>query len=109
MRKTKSLSGFTLLEVVLAMAILGIILIALLTLYTSGFKSIVHAGKSGDELYNTQSSLETKIYQGAAVDSAAEIEIELPEPLESPYPTSVIIVDGEFVEEDGIKIFLPER
>lgn len=109
MKKYNNNSGFTMIEVILAIAILGIISISLLTLFTSGIKGIFIAGKSGNELYDNQSTLETRIYQGASDESLTELEILLPEPLSSPNPTSIIIVNGELVEEEGMKIFVPKR
>lgn len=53
--------GITLIEIILAIALIGIVSITCLNLITAGFKSITRAGKSSEDQYFAQSDIETKI------------------------------------------------
>jgi prepilin-type N-terminal cleavage/methylation domain-containing protein len=58
MKIIKDEKGFTLIEVIAAMAILSIILFTFIAFFTNGFKSIAKIGLSSNALYETQSNLE---------------------------------------------------
>jgi len=53
--------GFTLIEVILSIAILGIISIAFLTMFTSGIVGISNSGKKSVSHYTAQSQIEINI------------------------------------------------
>jgi prepilin-type N-terminal cleavage/methylation domain-containing protein len=53
--------GFTLIEVILSIAILGIISIAFLTMFTSGIVGISNSGKKSVSHYTAQSQIESNI------------------------------------------------
>lgn len=65
-------SGFTLIEIIVSMALIGFIAISFLTLFTSGFSSILFMGKKSyamnydaqmymDKIYNNEYSLTTTV------------------------------------------------
>ena len=57
----KNKKGFTLIEVILSIAILGIISIAFLSMFTSGIVGISNSGKKSESHYTAQSDIEIKI------------------------------------------------
>lgn len=59
--KSNSQKGFTLIEVILSIALLGIISIAALTIFTSGLVSISNSGKKSISNYTAQSQIESDI------------------------------------------------
>lgn len=59
--KMKNQNGLTLIELILAIAILAIVMVALLTLFGSGYKSIINAGNRTESLYSTSNSIETNL------------------------------------------------
>lgn len=59
---SKNKKGFTLIEVILSIALLSIIGIAFLTMFSSGMINITNAGKKSVKTYSAQDSLEKIIY-----------------------------------------------
>jgi prepilin-type N-terminal cleavage/methylation domain-containing protein len=53
--------GFTLIEVIVGIALLGIIAISLIPLFTYGFIQINRAGNRTEAIYDNQSTIETNI------------------------------------------------
>jgi len=53
--------GFTLIEIILSLAILGIISVAFLSLFGSGFKFIALSGQKSSSNFNAQSIMESSI------------------------------------------------
>jgi len=54
-------TGFTLLELIISIAILGIIAIALLSAFTTGFTGILSSGKYSHGIYEGQEALEKRM------------------------------------------------
>jgi len=66
--------GFSLVEVLVALAVLTIIIFAFTTLFTSSFSGIFRAGRKSASLYEAQAALDHVIEQGTA-STAAEVTI----------------------------------
>jgi prepilin-type N-terminal cleavage/methylation domain-containing protein len=72
MKIVKDEKGFTLIEVIAAMAILSVVLFTFIAIFTNGFKSIAKIGLSSHALYETQANLEvfaTPLPAGTITDS----------------------------------------
>ena len=72
MEKIKVLSqkeGFTLIEIILAMAILGIILVAFIGAFSNGFTSILNTGNKTRAVAQAQAIVDF-IYEEGTIDSA---------------------------------------
>jgi prepilin-type N-terminal cleavage/methylation domain-containing protein len=67
MRRFRREEGFTLVEVLVALAILSIIIMAFTTLFTSSFSGIFRAGRKSASLYEAQAVLDQVIDQGTAL------------------------------------------
>jgi len=50
--------GMTLVEIIVSIAILGIIAVAFLPVFTTGFSSVFHAGNKSEALYRAQQDME---------------------------------------------------
>jgi prepilin-type N-terminal cleavage/methylation domain-containing protein len=57
----KKKKGFTLIELIVAIAILGILCIAFLPMFVQGFKAIATAGRRSKANYDTQKNVEKDI------------------------------------------------
>jgi len=60
-RKLFNKKGFTLIETIVGIALLGIISICLIPLFTYGFIQINRSGNRTEALYDNQSTIETKL------------------------------------------------
>ena len=67
MKNFKSNNGLTLIEIIIAMAILGIILISFLNMFGAGFSSIFEMGQKSDATSDLQCIMEI-IYRDGNVD-----------------------------------------
>lgn len=54
-------NGLTLIEVILTIAIMGIIALPILTIFNSGIKNIVNAGKRTEDVFIQKESIDSKI------------------------------------------------
>lgn len=70
MSRIRNRKGMTLLEIILAFAILGIILVAFLSMFTSSFVWINDAGDMGKAYSKSQEDIETRIATGEAINSS---------------------------------------
>ena len=80
-------SGFSLVEVMIALVIIALIATAIVPLFISGFSGIVASGRKSVSMYETQVELERAISQG------------IQEPDES--PLAIIFADSSSVEVRG--------
>jgi len=68
--------GFTLIEVIVAVAILAIVVTAFLAMFQSGAVEISDAGKKSTSHYNAQAKMESKI-SDSSIDGTSMITINL--------------------------------
>ena len=71
----KQESGFTLVEVLIAIVILLIIVISFTTLFTSSFSGIASSGHRSETLFEIQQNIESDIHGGSA-GSQGNLDIE---------------------------------
>lgn len=69
-KKTK---GFTLIEIIVALAIIGVIGVSLLTVFTMGMRVIVQARDRNDAAYTAQSQVEANLNTVNAAPSTITI------------------------------------
>lgn len=93
--------GFTLVEVILSLAILGILCIAFLPAFTSGFKGIFRAGQNNRELFVAQKEMENIIDVDSIVTNG-QLDIEFS-------GTTTISLDGQNVSNGSLRLFIPQR
>ncbi len=98
----KNKNGFTLIEVIISIAILGIISISLLTLFTTGFKFITNSGRRSADDSDIQTEVENAL--NSAPDTNTGLVITLPD-------SSTINGDGEVKTETSgdvtVTFFVP--
>ena len=100
--------GFSLVEIVVAMAILSIVAAIFLTLMTFSAGMIFTAGNKSEQIFETQGEVDNKIVT-SDTDTSVSVTVNVT------FPDSVIIpVAGERLEEDyegfsgSIIYFLPD-
>ena len=71
----KRRNGLTLVEVIVAMAIIGIIAIGMLAMFSSAFKFIVHAGNTTESLFQAHKQIETILTQNSLAVSPTNIQL----------------------------------
>lgn len=113
LRLRKGDSGLTLVEVLVALAVLTIVLVAVVGLYTGGYMGVGMAGHRSDALYRAQAGLENNILipgvdnDGLQMDDT-EIEIDYPG-LSIIVPGKIITVEQEAREDNPVSltVFVP--
>jgi prepilin-type N-terminal cleavage/methylation domain-containing protein len=107
MRIKNNEKGFTLIEVMVSVAILGIVVITFLAFFTNGFKSIVTTGKRSQDLYQVQATIE-----GIQLNDPIGINQNLSYPHASD-PSKNILISGKTFEiningtDKRVTVFLP--
>lgn len=94
--------GFTLVEILVSIALLGIMAISMLPLFTNGYRWIINAGNKSKIIYVAQEQVENKIVQGAS-NTLKEITITFPS------VSDPVIQTGEEVIQDSIRLFIPKQ
>lgn len=74
----KKNTGFTLIEVILSIAILGIIAAAFIPVFTGGFKGIIFAGEVKTGMFNSQDTIEQQISAETKTGSSVNVAITFP-------------------------------
>lgn len=97
--------GYTLVEVILALAILGILAAGLLPVFVSAFMQIVTAGERSETLHEAQNIAENAIYQGVEGNSD-QITFTFSNNGSDPFQ---IELWGEFVENGTVELFIPKE
>lgn len=98
-------SGFTLVEIILALALFAILAIAFVPAFVSAFRWITDAGKQSNAIYNSQNSLEDIVSEwigSGVVGSTSNINLEFND---GGTTTSVPLVVEDFVNGD-MEMFL---
>lgn len=91
MPKKSLSSGVTLIEIIIALALLSVILIAFLLLFTESFTNIFSAGNKSEALFTIQRELENKLNEPLPQGEAHMLEIIFPT------VSQPIRVDGKIV------------
>ena len=110
--REKKYRGMTLIEIIIAIALIGIITVSILTLLSVGFKNIISAGDKAEIIFNVQSNIEDQINE--TTDEATELtetfklkigddEISMPGKVKS---VESILPNGGKVQID---IFIPSK
>jgi len=89
--KKLSRSGMTLIEVIISMAILGILSVVFLTIFTSGYIGVSSAGKRTEVGYEAQKAIEELIISGDTETETITIFFQ-------DGPT--LVVDGNKIEKE---------
>jgi prepilin-type N-terminal cleavage/methylation domain-containing protein len=69
-KKFNKKKGFTLVEVIASLAIIGIISIAFLSMFGFGIKNIIMSGKNSSSNFNAQAILESNISDASTTSAA---------------------------------------
>jgi len=69
MRVKLNNSAFTLIEIIIALALIGIISITFLTIFSSAYAFLFSAGRKSDAVFSVEKSLETTIASGTSSDT----------------------------------------
>lgn len=67
-RKNRKLGGYSIVEVIIAIAMLGILAVAFLSIFTSGFRTIVKSGDRAVAAYDSQKVLSSKVIDAEALE-----------------------------------------
>ncbi len=113
----KNRRGFTLIELIVSIAILAIIIIAFMPLFSFSFVNTFRSGNQSEAVYQNQSLLEES-YSGAE-EVEGVISTELPQPLEINIDGVIVRVPGRLIEVSSdydnngnlvnTKAFVPEK
>lgn len=109
----KCKKGFTLVEVLISLAILTIISVALLLLFNQSFDGIIKSGKKAKAIYGNQETLETIIYERKAPDDDPDIteealDLDIKFHAEnSDLQEKEITVEGKLFTKDNLTVFIP--
>lgn len=68
-KMTEKKKGYTLIEVIIALAMIGILAISFLSIFTSGFRTITRTGHRAVAAYGSQQQLSEKVVNADALDS----------------------------------------
>jgi len=98
--KNKNNNGFTLIEIMLAVAVLSIIVVSFSGAFSSGFRSIQQSRNEITNLNESQSDLEEKIAT-EAFDRAKTLNLDFNN-------QQSIEVPGAIVEKNDVRTFLPD-
>lgn len=72
--KAKNDHGFTLVEIIISIALIGIIAVSFITMFTSGFSAIFTMGRKTKSMnYDAQTYME-RIYEGESADTINAID-----------------------------------
>ena len=108
MRKSVGNRGFTLLEVILAMAILAILVVGFLPVFINALRWVTDAGKKSDQLYNSQNAVENRIVLGAAITGTPpQLQLNFTDTSGSGLVS--VALPGEDVIDGSLRIFLPAK
>lgn len=105
-------SGFTLVEIVVALAVLMILLVPFTFLFTSSFTNIFAAGNKNQALYDVQKELENEINSSSAVGIDI-LQIDFPTVIQSiRVGGKIITIEKEYSrgtnkENVELKAFVP--
>lgn len=108
MKKQKRKSnGYTLVEVIIAMAMVGILSVAFLSIFTSGFRTIAKAGDRAIAAYDSQKVLSSKVVdaEGMEADEYTEQTVTFKFKNGPSIDIEVLLIDTE-VDVNGNKAIM---
>lgn len=92
-KSNMGIMGITLVEIILAIAIIGIIVVSLIPIFTQTYVQITRSGNRTNALYVSQEEIEKKL-QGEAGGLATSTN----HPITLKFGTTEIIVSGKVIE-----------
>ena len=92
--------GMTLIEILVAIAIIGILAAIFMPMFASAYMNIIRAGNKSDIIYNNQNTAEDKAMDGAA-NGSSELTVVFPG---ITFPKAT----GEKVTNGNIQMFIPK-
>lgn len=95
MKKNKKSSGLTLIEIIIAMAMLGVILVAYLSVFTSGYVRIINMGNKTAAMTAAQEIVDSNSYSGLV--SYADYDAMIAAPYDS-----VNDINGRYCTTSGV-------
>lgn len=101
----KNRKGLTLVEIILSMALLGIIVIVFLTVFNTGNKNIIKAGNRTKDVLKTQSEIDEKI-KNHNNEGKDTIIIDIPGIGEKEVKGSILVEEVNGIE---ITTFIPNK
>lgn len=101
----KSRSGYTLIEVIIALALLGILAAGFLPIFFSAYLQIIEAGKRSRTLNEAQDINESQILNGALVSSDS-LHFSFTD-ADGNHEVTVQL-DGEYIQNDPLHMFIPK-
>lgn len=94
--------GFTLVEIILSIAIIGIMAVSFIPVFTAGFKGVIFAGEKKTEMFDTQNVMEQEVADSA--NSGTET-LTVTFPADGGKPEFPVTVDGETVNDGSYILF----
>lgn len=77
MKRTKKIKqGMTLVEVIISMAVIGIIAVSMISLFTSAFVLITRAGNTSEALFQVHKEIETVLTNNSVADTPTNIDLK---------------------------------
>ena len=104
--KDKYKNGFTLIEIILSIAILGIVAIFAVTIFGSSLKNISRSGKRTKEVFELESKINEKISEADGEDI---IEVNIPGIGPKEIKGKIIIIQSESQDNMEITTFAPNK
>lgn len=94
-------NGFTLIEIIISIALLGIVSVSILSIFSGSLSFIFDAGRRNSEQFNYQESIENAIsYNDLTAGTSKNISINF---------TGIddFTVSGRVLTDNNLKVFLP--
>lgn len=112
----KNKKGFTLIEVILSIAIIGIIAIFVVTIFGSGFRNIINSGKRTQEVFELESLINEGIsgdYDAIEGDNVKIVETEVNIPIPGieakPIKGKMVTIPSKDQSNMEITTFIPDK
>jgi len=99
MNLVKNDKGFTLIEVIISITILGLIMLGFLGMYTNGHRWVFDAGKRSQNIQEDRKTLEEEMILNTSGGESITIEFD--------NGTTSITVDGETRDSGNLEVFDP--
>lgn len=96
--KCSKCNGFTMVEIIISMALFAILAVGFMALFANSFRMVVETGEQEDVMYNRQSVIEQKI---------AEQPVATTMPLVITFGGVPVNASGKVYIEDGLTLFVP--